>query len=131
VIDPVGDPYGPIYLDPASGRDHIYVIRSDVGHTKIGVTKNPQARLNALQSGNPHKLRFVRCMPLTDDGCDAYRIEGLLHRLLAEKRMVGEWFDVTDLEIDLAYEVAQLSAEIFKDNDPRASRPPIWVQEVE
>jgi len=126
VSEPFGDPDGPIYLDPASGRDHLYVIRSEAGHTKIGVTKNPQARIAALQSGNPHKLDFVRCMPLMDDGCDAYRIEALLHRLLGEKRLVGEWFDVTDLEIALAYEVAQLSTEIFKTSDPRFCRSPVW-----
>lgn len=110
----IGNPDGPVYLDPASGRDHVYAIKSSDGFVKIGVTKSPVSRMATLQCGNPYKLTFLHCMPLMAQECDAYKIEAELHRILAAKRAHGEWFKVSEEEVDLAYNLAQYSDNIFK-----------------
>src|SRR5215469_10025054 len=69
----------------------VYVIKAPNDRVKIGVTKNPSARLAALQTGSHTRLRFAFI------GCTAgegYDIEGAAHNVLTAYRLEGEWFDV-------------------------------------
>lgn len=74
--------------DPSS---FVYVIKAPNDRVKIGVTKNPSARLAALQTGSHMRLRFafIGCTP-----GEGYDIEGAAHNVLAAYRLEGEWFDV-------------------------------------
>lgn len=65
---------------------------------KIGRSKNPEARLRALQTGSPKKLRLigkVRC------GSEEHskQVEKAAHRAYAKRRRRGEWFTLNKREL--------------------------------
>ncbi|MDB6152457.1 MAG: hypothetical protein JWL90_910 [Chthoniobacteraceae bacterium] len=64
----------------------------DHGHLKIGVTRDPKARLGAVQTGNPGKCCYLFLMELENDA----EIERMLHGRLAHcvSSAGNEWFDV-------------------------------------
>jgi len=68
----------------------IYVMESEVG-VKIGISKNPNERLRQVTnaSGMQVSLRHTR------EHESAYAVEQNAHKLLADKRRTGEWFNVT------------------------------------
>ena len=60
---------------------------------KIGVARDPLARMAMLQVGNPTPLKLLLWL-----GCGrtlAARIETLAHEALASQRSNGEWFNVS------------------------------------
>ncbi len=77
---------------PTNGAiSHIYVVKGDHEHVKIGVTKNPEARLAQLQTGSSRKIEYAFIAPTSGDPC---AIEREAHAMLARSRLSGEWFDV-------------------------------------
>lgn len=76
--------------DPSPG--YVYMIyAAEVGLFKIGVTKDPQARLKALQNASPDKLELVWSVP----AMDTLAVEKKLHRYFAQRHHHGEWFRLT------------------------------------
>lgn len=71
---------------------HVYVISSSVGNVKIGMSIDPEGRRDALQANTGVALRLVSQTKRLDH---AQLVERTAHKLLASKRMFGEWFDVT------------------------------------
>jgi hypothetical protein len=72
---------------PSDNTDYVYIIRA--GRTnlyKIGKSNDPQARLNSLQTANPHKLKLLH----TFKADNASAAEEELHRLLHHRRQAGE-----------------------------------------
>lgn len=66
----------------------VYFIGDQLGGDtiKIGWTRDPVARLQQIQVGNPSPLKFLGCVA-------AHRlIEGALHSLFAPSAVSGEWF---------------------------------------
>jgi len=73
----------------------VYFISNGNGAVKIGQTKGPlETRMTSLQVGSPNRLYLVAAV--ATGRLDA--IEKKLHKLLAGKRMTGEWFSLTDSE---------------------------------
>lgn len=74
-------------------RQYVYLIKSDSGLFKIGISTNPRARLSAIISSsgmNAELLAFYKTqLPARD-------IEKKLHKLFAIYRVRGEWFDFPD-----------------------------------
>lgn len=72
---------------------YVYFIRSlcKKGFIKIGVSNNPELRLNDMQTGNPYELKLEAKVKCNSDN-HAYRIEKHLHRQYKRKRVRGEWF---------------------------------------
>ncbi len=67
----------------------IYLIQAgEGGPVKIGVAKNPMARLQELQVGHPEKLVLIDSI----DAFYSYENEQNLHRELWHLRIRGEWF---------------------------------------
>lgn len=83
----------------------LYVIgHAKAGPLKIGIAKNPAARVRQLQGGNPYRLK---CLHTVDCGeYDAATIERMAHSLLRENRLSGEWFDVVVAEARAAVDEA-------------------------
>ena len=67
----------------------VYVLSGVPGYAKIGVTKDPRARMSALQTGSPHRLKFAALWATPDSGLD---IEARSHEILSPTNAAGEWF---------------------------------------
>lgn len=66
----------------------IYLIASPANLVKVGISRDPDARLAGLQSGHHDGLWLLATVAgLQED-------EGALHRLLRAHRVRGEWFKV-------------------------------------
>jgi len=59
---------------------------------KVGLSSNPQARLEALQTGNPNLLVLERVI---ENGTRA--MERALHKQFIKDRLRGEWFRYYDI----------------------------------
>lgn len=63
---------------------------------KIGMALDPAARFRSLQSDNNHALKLLHTIP-----CSDYRTsEQHLHQIYAERRTNGEWFALTQSDVD-------------------------------
>lgn len=73
---------------------YVYVFEN-AGLRKIGSSKKPQVRLRALRTAAP-SIEAIHHIPSL-----RYReLELLLHRHFADKRVVGEWFKLSDDDMD-------------------------------
>lgn len=74
----------------------VYIAKCN-GAYKIGLSKNPQRRLKDIeyQQGSPVKLIYG----INTEGM--FQTESALHHLFYDKRIEGEWFDLS--EDDLEY----------------------------
>ena len=69
----------------------VYVARErESGRYKIGISKDPIARVVQLNIGNPEELDLVHYYKATESG---YQSETLAHALYAEYRIRSEWFE--------------------------------------
>lgn len=79
------------------GDSYIYIIKNEVtGLTKIGMTGNPKRRLKDLDTGNGVRLSYVLCEFVQN--CST--LENKLHNMYKDKREAGEWFHLSDSDID-------------------------------
>jgi Rha family phage regulatory protein len=73
---------------------YIYVIQEEVSKAfKIGISKNPQARLKQLQTGNSSKLSLI----YTTKAESRFQDELELHKLFEEYKLQGEWFHLNNI----------------------------------
>lgn len=87
----------------------VYVIADGDGRRKIGFSQNAQTRLAQLQAAAGGQLLLERHFVCGINQAGA--VERLAHQLLAEKRLTGEWFDVTLEEAVAAIEEAIATVE--------------------
>lgn len=75
---------------------NVYLITNG-DYYKIGITKgNITKRIQSLQTGNPNPLILVNSYTSNN-----YRkIESWFHRHYRDKRLEGEWFDLTHDDVD-------------------------------
>ena len=66
------------------------IAESASGPVKIGISANIARRLPALQTGNPRPLHVYASMKLSN----AREVEQMAHKFLADRQLVGEWFNV-------------------------------------
>ncbi len=72
----------------------LYVIESDGGPVKVGVSKDPEKRRKSLEDSGPYRLKLVH---VREAGM-AQDVERLALELLTAKQMRGEWFNVSASE---------------------------------
>lgn len=83
------DPLVPAEVDL---RDAVQVYVIEAGEfVKVGIAKDPEARVSTMQTGNPHKMRVAWSLIL-DDRRMAMGVERFAHQFLATFRRNGEWF---------------------------------------
>jgi hypothetical protein len=81
----------------------IYLVRNgETNRYKIGISKDVPSRLNTLQTGNPEKLSLIRAFP----AIDALELEQELHNYYAAQRVVGEWFVLTERDVEYFLSIA-------------------------
>ncbi len=76
---------------------YVYLLKSMSGYYKIGRTKNPKNRLATFSVKLPFEVEFEHVIECRD----MYRLEKSLHSHFAERRVNGEWFDLS--ADDVAY----------------------------
>ena len=74
-----------------AGERWVYVIGPEGGPFKIGVATSVDARRYSLQTGNPHRLYVIA----TWEHEAPRMVEAQAHRALADRRLQGEWFNVS------------------------------------
>jgi len=89
----------PVSLPPKPVRKEsrvLYLIRDvHFGRTKIGIAANLNSRLGILQTGSPIELYVYAYF----DVQKAYTHEAHLHERYSHKRLHGEWFDLSDHDL--------------------------------
>ncbi len=95
VAGELNDRWSRQYLPPVREYRKLYVIQDPAsGHLKIGKAFDPEDRLSQFQTGTPHQLTILHTHSCEDDE-EAPALETMVHRILAEHRVRGEWFNVT------------------------------------
>lgn len=90
--------------------NYVYLIEAPGGLVKIGISRNPQARLGGLQGGMPLALHLARTWARPHG--DAGKVERTAHRLLhAHRQGNTEWFKVATAEAAKAVEKAAMAAD--------------------
>ena len=74
---------------------YVYLIRSDNGLTKIGVTRDIGTRVSTLNTASPVELRLLFYFAPQN----AKLAEANLHKRFFRKRVKGEWFNLTDMDV--------------------------------
>lgn len=92
--------------------DKIYLIKSlNEGVYKIGVSKNPNKRLKALQTGNPSPVEILYLYETEN----AYKIEKSLHNRYSHFNTHGEWFELSIKEETSFMETCASIEKMFSD----------------
>lgn len=80
---------------------NVYLISANVnGETiyKIGYTKRDvEVRINELKTGNPYDFNIIDVYKATKYGVS---IENSLHKKFKDYKINGEWFDLSNEDID-------------------------------
>lgn len=72
----------------------VYLLRDKfTGLAKIGWARDVERRAKSLQTGHPNPLQVTACV------AGSRRVEADIHRLFADRRVRGEWFDDRDGEV--------------------------------
>ena len=83
-------------VPPELGEVYVYAIReSETGRIKLGISKDPMARMAQLQTGNSQRLQLVAYRKANQGLKD----ERNLHRKADEYHVRGEWFNRNALEV--------------------------------
>lgn len=76
------------YAERNNHTQSVYFISNGMGHVKIGVATDVESRFYGLQVANATELELIAVIP------GGYGLEGRIHRLFAQWRIRGEWFDL-------------------------------------
>lgn len=75
-------------------KKKVYLIRTDNGRYKIGISKDPNKRILELQTGNSDELVLID----TYESENASKIETTLHNRFFHRRKHGEWFEMSIID---------------------------------
>ena len=85
-------------------KSYIYIIGTTRPPYKVGISKDPERRLRALQTGHPDKLQILHITET--DITRTKMLETVIHRNLKHHRQTGEWFNVALSQLLLEIEFA-------------------------
>ena len=79
-------------------RDYgfVYLLKADNGFYKIGRTKSLDDRIKQLEIASPHELELI--LVIETDNCR--NIEESLHLRFDDKRSRGEWFELSEADVE-------------------------------
>lgn len=86
---------------PRTRSGYVYLLQSDNGYWKIGRTANPDDRLRTFNVKLPFKVSYKRLIKASD----MYELEARLHTTYARCRVDGEWFRLTDADVNAICEI--------------------------
>lgn len=92
--DRITEKFGTVYAVVDAGRylryDSVYLMECE-GFIKIGLSRDPRARLINIQSSTPFEVS-IRALISPILPCDARSLESYLHTVFSDFRVRGEWF---------------------------------------
>jgi predicted GIY-YIG superfamily endonuclease len=90
---------------------YVYLISDTNSYSyKIGVSNNPEKRIKSLQTGNDNKLKIIHKVQ-----CQYYNdVETALHNSYQFFKINGEWFELTDDDVNNFPEFCKKIDENFK-----------------
>jgi hypothetical protein len=91
--------YGELGVKPDVG--YIYILKAANGLYKIGKTQNLNSRIKTIRTASPVKIEVYRVFQSTEYS----KIEIHLHRLFSDFREIGEWFRLTNAELETVDEI--------------------------
>lgn len=98
-----------LFTEKKSKNGFVYVMKSDASPLyKIGLTTRPEERLKQIQEQALSKVDFVFLV----QSDDIVRLEVELHRMFSEKRVRGEWFELTPHDIEQIKSYCDRSTEV-------------------
>lgn len=84
---------------------YVYLLQSESGLYKIGLTKDPRKRAKTFGVLLPFSVEFI-CLIKTED---MPVLEAELHQRYASKRLNGEWFRLSPEDVDYIQRLASES----------------------
>lgn len=79
-----------------TSNNYLYLIRMvGTDFVKIGRATNVQNRIDDFNVGNPYELEVVYTAKMFNFG----KIEQRVHKAVSEKKVKGEWFKLTEIEV--------------------------------
>lgn len=90
---------------------YVVAVAGDSGPVKIGISRDPENRLNGLQTASPLLLYSVHTFKFPQRDIATY-IEANIHQHLADRRGIGEWFNIAPIEA--LFEVVQFICAIIE-----------------
>lgn len=95
---------------PLDGTDYVYIIRAGRRKVyKIGKSNDPQARLNSLQTASPERLKLLYALKADN----ASTAEESLHFVLQDFQLGGEWFALSDKQIEVLLGIEEFKEKSF------------------
>jgi hypothetical protein len=82
--------------------EYLYLIQCNQ-YTKIGITNDIDYRLRTLQTGNPYPLTVIDKFEFDEPGL----VEYLLHKKYAYACVRGEWFCLSESEVDEVIDICR------------------------
>lgn len=87
---------------------YIYFIKNTTTNNyKIGKSYNPTNRLKQLQTGNDCKLEIYHIFE-----SDNAKLESYLHQYFKNNKILGEWFEISDSDIDNVIKIISMKTDI-------------------
>lgn len=77
-------------------KGFVYILKADNGFTKIGKTTNPEKRIFHFTTRMPLELK-LECLIESEDYNE---LERELHERFSDKRTRGEWFELSEDDIE-------------------------------
>ena len=85
---------------------YVYIARAENGLHKIGKAKNPEQRVRGFAGA---VMPFVIELIHTIESNDALQAESILHRRYQHRRRVGEWFELSERDVDALLEITTIN----------------------
>lgn len=105
-------------------KQYLYILgASRDGPVKVGIACDPRARRRELQTGHPEKLEVFWIYP-----CPVgWHYERIIHRILASKRLSGEWYAVP---VEAAMAALWISTVHGDEPDPEHAHLMAWAEHI-
>ena len=85
---------------------YVYIARAENGLHKIGRAKDPEARVRGFAGAvMPFVIELIHTIPSND----CIQAESLLHQRYRQCRRVGEWFELSERDLDKILDTRQLN----------------------
>lgn len=88
-----------------SGRGYIYLVEGQPGRFKIGLSADPKTRIANLGVKLPFEIEVIHLIS-TDD---MRRAERELHDQFRDRRLAGEWFDLTPEQVQSVKKIGSIT----------------------